>query len=358
MKIITISREFGSGGRELGKLLAEHLGIAYYDREIITAIAKNQELEEEFVANMIDRDLWKTMPLKFHNSFDKVNTAPVIRVSDSVSTLTGGDAVTVYSGIVHLGTIPAHDAEGDAMTFEILQMPSHGSVKLTNRTKGYYEYTADENFTGADSFTVRAVDRYGNRSPETRILLHAEKPSDGEVYADMDGHWANAAAITCIRAGVIDAPAEGDCFYPDEPVSRAEFLALAMRAAGYDGFSANLTGFIDEADIPMEYRGYAAAASALGIASGVPTADGLMFYPNHQITRAEAALILSRLTGISAGGTVTVFADDAVPAWASGAVSGLMEAGILRGTGGTFDGYSPLTRAAAIQLAASITARG
>ena len=77
MKIITISREFGSGGRKLGEAIAEHLGFDYYDREIITAIAKNQELEEEFVANMIDRDLWKTIPLKFHNSFDKVNTAEI-----------------------------------------------------------------------------------------------------------------------------------------------------------------------------------------------------------------------------------------------------------------------------------------
>lgn len=33
MKLITVSREFGSGGRELGKRLAEHLGYAYYDRE-------------------------------------------------------------------------------------------------------------------------------------------------------------------------------------------------------------------------------------------------------------------------------------------------------------------------------------
>ena len=34
MKIITISREFGSGGRELGKRLADELGYDYYDREI------------------------------------------------------------------------------------------------------------------------------------------------------------------------------------------------------------------------------------------------------------------------------------------------------------------------------------
>lgn len=39
-KIITIGREFGSGGRELGRRLAEELGIAYYDREIIAEISK------------------------------------------------------------------------------------------------------------------------------------------------------------------------------------------------------------------------------------------------------------------------------------------------------------------------------
>ncbi len=70
MKIITISREFGSGGRELGKRIAEELGFDYYDREIITAIAEKQNVDEAFVAGMMDRDLWKTIPLKFHSSFD------------------------------------------------------------------------------------------------------------------------------------------------------------------------------------------------------------------------------------------------------------------------------------------------
>ena len=39
MRIITISREFGSGGRELGKRLAGLLGIDYYDREITPPLA-------------------------------------------------------------------------------------------------------------------------------------------------------------------------------------------------------------------------------------------------------------------------------------------------------------------------------
>ena len=46
MKIITISREFGSGGRELGKRLADLLGFDYYDREIITSIARDTGLDE------------------------------------------------------------------------------------------------------------------------------------------------------------------------------------------------------------------------------------------------------------------------------------------------------------------------
>jgi len=41
MNIITISREFGSGGRELGKRLADLTGYDYYDSEIISAVAKN-----------------------------------------------------------------------------------------------------------------------------------------------------------------------------------------------------------------------------------------------------------------------------------------------------------------------------
>lgn len=39
--IITISREFGSGGRELGKRLSDALGIPCYDKEIIALIAKD-----------------------------------------------------------------------------------------------------------------------------------------------------------------------------------------------------------------------------------------------------------------------------------------------------------------------------
>lgn len=57
MKIITVSREFGSGGREIGKRLADELGFAYYDTEIITEIAKKTNLDENYVSTISEKGI-------------------------------------------------------------------------------------------------------------------------------------------------------------------------------------------------------------------------------------------------------------------------------------------------------------
>ena len=41
-KVITISRMFGSGGRTIGKAVAQRLGIPYYDKELVDAVAKDK----------------------------------------------------------------------------------------------------------------------------------------------------------------------------------------------------------------------------------------------------------------------------------------------------------------------------
>lgn len=68
MKIITISREFGSGGREIGKRLADQLGFDYYDREIITEIAKKYELDENYVEEALSQDLLKNIPITYNQT--------------------------------------------------------------------------------------------------------------------------------------------------------------------------------------------------------------------------------------------------------------------------------------------------
>lgn len=45
-KVITISRQYGSGGREIGKKLADRMGVPFYDKEIITRAAKESGFAE------------------------------------------------------------------------------------------------------------------------------------------------------------------------------------------------------------------------------------------------------------------------------------------------------------------------
>ena len=51
-KIITISRQFGSAGRSIGKKVAQELGIPYYDKELIKQVAEKTGFSPEFIANI------------------------------------------------------------------------------------------------------------------------------------------------------------------------------------------------------------------------------------------------------------------------------------------------------------------
>ncbi len=69
MRIITVSREFGSGGREVGKRLADELGFAYYDREIISEIAKNTKMDENYIDHVLEKGVFSTIPITFGTTF-------------------------------------------------------------------------------------------------------------------------------------------------------------------------------------------------------------------------------------------------------------------------------------------------
>ena len=73
--IITVSREFGSGGREVGKRLADELGYAYYDREILEEIAKETNMSEWYVENVLEKGVPRSTVLHFGRSFSSYSLA-------------------------------------------------------------------------------------------------------------------------------------------------------------------------------------------------------------------------------------------------------------------------------------------
>ena len=69
MRIITISRQFGSGGRELGKRLSDLLSWDYYDKEIIETLAQERGMSPEEVRFALSHHGWHNVQLTYKNSF-------------------------------------------------------------------------------------------------------------------------------------------------------------------------------------------------------------------------------------------------------------------------------------------------
>ena len=53
--VITIGRQFGSGGREIGRIVAERLNIKYYDKELLVEASKNTGVSKEFFEKADER---------------------------------------------------------------------------------------------------------------------------------------------------------------------------------------------------------------------------------------------------------------------------------------------------------------
>ncbi len=63
--LITIGREFGSGGRELGRRIADELGIAYYDNEILEEILKETDYSKAYLQEVSESRPAALFPIHF-----------------------------------------------------------------------------------------------------------------------------------------------------------------------------------------------------------------------------------------------------------------------------------------------------
>lgn len=75
--VITISREFGSGGRELGRRLAEALHIAYYDQEIVKELMERTGFALDYVRQAEERIPVPLLPITTARTFGIGNNSAI-----------------------------------------------------------------------------------------------------------------------------------------------------------------------------------------------------------------------------------------------------------------------------------------
>lgn len=242
---------------------------------------------------------------------------------------------TTYKNVAYTGRFSAIDPEGDLITFQLVDKPARGSVSFNENGDAEFVYTPYENKIGKDSFTYIAIDAVGNISDEATVKIRIDKPSTKVTYADMKGHPAYNAAIRLAEEKIyVGASMNGTHYFqPDTPLTRVEFLAMAMETLNMDALDGvTATGFYDDDAIQTWAKPYVASALKSGTVQGSVSTDGqIVFCGNNMITKTEAAVLLNRMLSVSDvseetwGGDTTL-----IPTWACQAVMNLESVGVLR----------------------------
>ena len=260
---------------------------------------------------------------------ERINYAPKLN-TDTDKNL----SVTTQKGISVYGKIDASDPEGDELSVIVVSYPKNGSLNLSDDDFGEFCYTPKSDFNGNDSFVFVVRDEYGNYTKPEKVSLKVTERMSEVVYVDMTDSKSYNAAVAMTAMGIMSGNRIGDDMYfsPDGTVSRAEFVAMAMKALGIRADSTLTKTYFDDNDkIPKSLVGYVATAARIGIVNGSFETDGLYFRPNDSITKCEAAIIMSNLLEIKADSAV--FSDiegiTDVPVWARSSVGAMYSLGIF-----------------------------
>lgn len=273
---------------------------------------------------------------------EKVNYAPQTP-KDSTASLN----LVTQEGISVFGRMSATDPEGDRIEYIIVRFPEYGRISVGE--KGEYKYTPTSGHKGYDSFVYVARDEYGNYTEPVNVEIKTTERLSSQVFTDMTDRPEYNAAVALSAMGIMGGSPVGDeyCFNPDGSVSKAEFVAMSMKAMGIRPDNAlTATYFDDNGSIPKSLVGYVATAQRMGIIDGEFGKDGLLFNPNDQINVYQAAMIISRVKGVERDDEQTVYTEnETVPIWAMSDVCAMYTLGIFDGEPEELDGSAKISRA-------------
>ncbi len=330
------------------------------------AVVSGQEIQRgklgtlKFVPNA--NNVSSTSFIVYHSGDETTQLKCTISLSDGINFSPSATQSTFSTlrNITLCKTLQAFDPEDDNLQYEIVTAPENGILTLVDSQEGTFSYMPKANFCGNDSFEYRVVDEYGNVSEKEKVKIKVEKPSSNIYFSDMTGHWAHNAAIKTASSGIMPISYNQNgyaVFNPDTKVTRESFLVSAMKAVKYKVDTDIVsTPFTDDELISQSAKCYVYAAYRDGIISGYSSPVGMVFDPDGEITRAQAAVIVSKLVNAPASDARAVFSDsDSIPTWAYDAMNTLVNCGIMSGMGdGSMNASAHLTKAQCAEMLCSV----
>jgi N-acetylmuramoyl-L-alanine amidase len=164
--------------------------------------------------------------------------------------------------------------------------------------------------------------------------------SEKAAFSDIGAHWAKDAITSAFEKGLLNGYDDGT-FRPEHAITRAEFLQILYNIYGNAG-SSDVTFSDVSADA------WYSECVKWGVAGGLTTGyDDNTFRANQEISREEAAVMLSRCANLPTGENNAVFRDAGnISEWAKDSVAKIAKIGIMQGDeNGRFNPTQSLTRA-------------
>lgn len=175
--VITISREYGSGGRYVGKLLAEDLGVKFYDKELISLISKKTGLS----SNYVEENDQKLVSAKFvDNNDDKIFIAEervIKNLAKKESCVIVGrcaDFILKDNKNVIKVFLYSDEKSKENRVIKYYNVPSNKAHSLINKVnkerKKHYKYYTNQNWDDMNNYDLALnVDSIGIKNCVTLI---------------------------------------------------------------------------------------------------------------------------------------------------------------------------------------------
>lgn len=178
--IITIGRQFGSAGREIGEKVAEHFGIKCYDKELLTRAAKESGFCEEMIQNHDERPTnsflynlvmdtysfgynassFVDMPISHKVFLAQFDTVKKIADEEEACVIVGrcaDYALADYSNCVHLFIYGNEDNKVQRIMerYQISEAKARDMmIKKDKQRQSYYNYYTSKKWGRADSYDL------------------------------------------------------------------------------------------------------------------------------------------------------------------------------------------------------------
>lgn len=201
------------------------------------------------------------------------------------------------------------------------------TLVIPARARGAALYSVGA-FGAGETVTVTPYGADPEETPEEET-----PPAEEALYEDISGHWAQADIEELSESGVIAGDGTG-YFHPEDPVTRAEFIAMVARAISLNPIA--YSGAYADVSPSAWYADTVQAASNVGLIDPNMTA-GNSLQPDMPILREEAASLLLnavylRNPSLFEKAPLVEFSDeDQISSWAYEAVAGAYARGIFVG---------------------------